>query len=159
MKLKTIILVAITLLFIGCKEDNWMDWKAQNEMWLRQNATKDNVRVSHTGLQYTVVEQGMTGRQDKPGVNSTVTVDYTGTLINGKVFDNGVGAQLVVRELIAGFAEGLKKMNQKGDYILYIPWELGYGKEGTKAAESADAFIPPYSTLIFTIHLDNYYTN
>ncbi len=158
MKTKTIILAVITLLFMGCKEDNWMDWKAQNEMWLRQNATKDSVQTTHTGLQYKVIYQGNTSLS-RPGATSTVTVDYTGSLINGKVFDSAEGASFLVSQVVAGFAEGLKKMNQHGDYILYIPWELGYGEDGTEASEAAPAFIPPYSTLIFEVHLSDYYSN
>ncbi len=159
MKVKMIILAAITLLFIGCKEDNWMDWKALNEQWMRQNATQAGVRTTHTGLQYKVINQGLTGRPDKPGTTSTVTVDYKGSLINGKVFDSAEGASFMVSQVVAGFAEGLKKMNQHGDYILYIPWDLGYGEDGTEAAETAQAFIPPYSTLIFEVHLSDYYSN
>ncbi len=159
MKVKMIILAALTLALVGCKEDNWMDWKAQNEMWLQQNATQAGVHTTHTGLQYKVVAQGLTGRPDKPGETSTVIVDYKGSLINGKVFDSAEGAEFGVSQVVAGFAEGLKKMNQHGDYILYIPWELGYGEDGTEAAETANAFIPPYSTLIFEVHLSDYYSN
>ncbi len=158
MKLKTIILVAITLLFIGCKEDNWMDWKAQNEMWLRQNATKDNIKVSHTGLQYKIIYDG-NATDAHIGATSTVIINYTGCLINGKVFDQADGVSLRVSEVVAGFAEGLKKMHVMGVAELYIPWDLGYGKDGTEAAESADAFIPPYSTLIFTVEVKSAYTN
>ncbi len=158
MKTQAIILAAITLLFIGCKEDNWMDWKAQNELWLRQNATQAGVQTTHTGLQYKVLYQGNT-TVPRPGSTSTVVVDYSGSLINGKVFDSATSASFMVSQVVAGFAEGLKKMNENGDYILYIPWDLGYGEEGTEAAETAPAFIPPYSTLIFEVHLSSAYSN
>ncbi len=159
MKVKMIILAVLTLIVVGCKEDNWMDWKAQNELWLQQNALRDSVHVTHTGLQYKVIFQGIVTRPDKPGETSIVTVDYKGSLINGKVFDSAEDVSFAVSQVVAGFAEGLKKMNQHGDYILYIPWELGYGKDGTEAAETAAAFIPPYSTLIFEVHLSDYYSN
>ncbi len=156
--IKTLLFAVVILLFAGCKEDNWMDWKAQNEMWLAQNATQSGVQVSHTGLQYKVVAQG-NPTDAQVGPTSTVLVDYTGQLINGKVFDSGENASFMVSQVVAGFAEGLKKMNVHGDYILYIPWELGYGEDGTEASETAQAFIPPYSTLIFTVHLSSAYSN
>ncbi len=152
------VLCLSSFFFTSCKEDNWMDWKAQNEMWLRQNAQQAGVETSHTGLQYKVLYQGNI-HDVKPGMMSTVMVDYKGTLINGKVFDEAKNASFLVSQVVAGFAEGLKKMNVHGDYILYIPWELGYGEEGTEAAETAPAFIPPYSTLIFEVHLSSSYTN
>ncbi len=158
MKVKLIILAALTLMMVGCKEDQWMDWKAENEMWLRHNATQSGVQTTPTGLQYKVLYQG-NPYDIKPGENSTVVVDYKGMLINGKTFDEATNSTFRVSQVVAGFAEGLKKMNIHGDYILYIPWELGYGEEGTEAAESAPAFIPPYSTLIFEVHLSSAYTN
>ncbi len=159
--MKKIILISTMLLalsFVGCKEDNWMDWKAQNELWLQQNASQEGIHITSTGLQYKVLYQG-NHTDAKIGPNSIVTVKYTGKLINGKRFDASDNAQLGVSEVVAGFGEGLKKMNVKGHYILYIPWELGYGEDGTEASETSTAFIPPYSTLIFDVEVKSAYTN
>jgi FKBP-type peptidyl-prolyl cis-trans isomerase FkpA len=81
-----------------------------------------------------------------------VTIDYTGQLINDYVFDSADGAVMQVSSVVAGFAEGLKKMNQFGEYEFYIPYYLGYGSAGT-GSEGTESFIPPYSTLRFRVYL------
>ena len=63
-----------------------------------------------------------------------------------------IPTDLYVSEVVAGFAEGLKKMNQFGEYEFYIPYKLGYGAEG-RGTEGYTGFIPPYSTLIFRVYL------
>jgi FKBP-type peptidyl-prolyl cis-trans isomerase len=57
-----------------------------------------------------------------------------------------------VSSVVSGFAEGLKKMNQFGEYEFYIPYYLGYGASGA-GSEGSESFIPPYSTLIFHVYL------
>ncbi len=158
MKIKHLLVLCFAFLLMGCQEDQWLDWKMQNELWLQHNASQDSVKTSPSGLQYKVLYQGNV-HDAKPGATSTVVVDYKGQLINGKVFDSASNASFVVSQVVAGFAEGLKKMNVHGDYILYIPWELGYGEDGNEVAETGSAFIPPYSTLIFEVHLSSTMTN
>lgn len=155
---KQIYIIAATVLTVmlaGCKQDNWLDWKLQNELFMQQPVLLDTELALYetaSGLKYQVEAQGNT-YDTKPGSTSIVTVDYTGYLINGSSFDSGKNQSFRVNNVVSGFAEGLKKMNVHGDYILYIPWKLGYGKEGSDAAEGGTAFIPPYSTLIFRVHL------
>ena len=147
-----ILLTAVTL--SGCKKDNWLDWKVQNELFMESPILLEPslpVYTTASGLKYQVEAQGNQW-DTKPGSTSVVTVDYAGYLINGSRFDGGT-AQFYVSSVVSGFAEGLKLMNVHGDYILYIPWELGYGKDGNEASEGGSAFIPPYSTLIFRVHL------
>ncbi len=159
MKIKMIILAVLTLTVVGCKEDNWMDWKAQNEMWLQQNAlSNDDIQTTPTGLQYKIIYPG-NPTDAHIGSTSTVHVGYTGRLINGKVFEQVDNTSFLVSQVVPGFAEGLKKMHVMGVAELYIPWDLGYGEEGNEAVESASAFIPPYSTLIFTVEVKSAYTN
>ena len=127
-----------------------MDWKAQNQLWLEQNKTKPGVETSSTGLQYKIIADP-NPTDAKPNVSSRVYCDYRGTLINGVQFDGGT-ATLLVSNVVEGFAEGLKKIHCHGDIELYIPYELGY-KDEEQGTEGTASYIPPYSTLIFTIHI------
>lgn len=153
MKKLLYILPLLALLLVSCKQDNWMDWKLQNEMWLEANKHNEHVQVSPTGLQYKIKEPGNT-TDAKPDDASTIVVRYTGRLINGYQFDASEGAALSMAGLVDGFAEGMKKIHAHGDIELYIPQELGYGDsiQGVEGSLSGSV-IPPYSTLIFDIHL------
>ena len=158
MKYKNILLVSVLVMFSlalgGCKKNNWIDWKVQNEAWLAANKTADGVIVTPTGLQYKVIRQGI--KSVKPDELKSVTVNYKASLITGFVFEQKDGADFSVSGLISGVAEGLKKMNVSGHYILYIPADLGYG-EDEKGAQGSSSYIPPYSTLIFDIELTDVY--
>lgn len=131
-----------------------MDWKTQNELWLEQNLLNDpDIKMTADSLQYKIVTIG--NKTDvRPQTGSTVVCDYKGRLINGYQFDasNNASFQLVKNAVIDGWVEGLQKIYNHGDIILYIPWQLGYGSEGS-GTEGNSSFIPPYSTLIFEIHL------
>ena len=155
---KTLLLFSVLLLFTACKQDNWIDWKLQNEMWLTMNAQKENVKQSPSGsgLQYTEVYAGNI-YDAMPSQSATVVVDYTGKLINGRVFEQG-SATLTVSGLVDGFKEGLSLMHVGGDAIFYIPYELGYDSE-EKGTEGGSSYIPPYSTLIFEVHLTSILEN
>ncbi len=151
MKYKAFLLFVLgTVLLSGCKKNDWMDWKAQNQLWLEQNKTKPGVETSSTGLQYKIIADP-NPTDAKPNVSSRVYCDYRGTLINGVQFDGGT-ATLLVSNVVEGFAEGLKKIHCHGDIELYIPYELGY-KDEEQGTEGTASYIPPYSTLIFTIHI------
>ena len=154
MKRLLYILPLVAVLLSGCKEDNWMDWKLQNEMWLEANAHNEGVKTSPSGLQYKILYAGNTS-DAKPDDASTVIVDYTGHLINGYEFDAADAASLQIASVVDGFAEGMKKIHAHGDIELYIPQELGYKDkaQGTEGSLSV-RYIPPYSTLIFDIHLN-----
>lgn len=153
-------LTILTFIFTSCETDNWIDWKLQNELWLEQNIANHegdpNFHVTESGLQYEVLYQGNI-TDTKPDDMSYVYCNYEGKLINDYVFDSGTEVAMSVAGVVKGFAEGLKRMNKHADYILYIPWDLGYGdgKDDTSliGTEGGTSYIPPYSTLIFTIHL------
>lgn len=157
MKKILILLAAAALLLTGCKESNWMDWKTQNEIWLKNNLTnplmyKDiPVVKTESGLQYQIVTAG-NNTDAKPNGSSTVYVDYKGWLINGYKFDSSDYTMLNLSQTVAGFTEGVKKLYPGGDIVLYIPWDLAYKEEGS-GVEGNSGFIPPYSTLVFEIHL------
>lgn len=151
MKCKVLLFLALLAVgFSACKKDDWMDWKAKNQLWLEQNKLNEGVQVSPTGLQYKIIADP-NPTDARPSAGSTVYCDYRGTLINGVQFDGG-SASFAVSSVVDGFAEGLKKIHCHGDIELYIPYELGY-KEEEQGTEGTQSYIPPYSTLIFTVHI------
>ena len=152
--MKTIKIISLLLLIVlvsSCKRDNWLDWKFQNELWLAQNAKQEGVVTTPTGLQYKCIEAGW-DKSARPDDAKIVIIDYKGQLINNYVFDEADEASMQVSSVVSGFAEGLKKMNQFGEYEFYIPYYLGYGASGA-GSEGSESFIPPYSTLIFHVYL------
>lgn len=148
---KIIRLLLLIVLVSSCKRDNWLDWKFQNELWLAQNAKQEGVVTTPTGLQYKCIEAGW-DKSARPDDAKIVIIDYKGHLINNYVFDSATEATMSVSSVVSGFAEGLKKMNQFGEYEFYIPYYLGYGPSGA-GSEGSESFIPPYSTLIFHVYL------
>ncbi len=121
---------------------------AAGEAFLAENAKKDGVTVTASGLQYEVITQG-TGAI--PTATSKVKTHYHGTLIDGTVFDSSVNRgqpiDFPVNGVIAGWTEALQLMPVGSKYRLYIPYNLAYGERG------AGASIKPYSALIFDVEL------
>lgn len=148
---KILSLLLVVLLVSGCKQNNWLDWKTQNEMWLIQNSKQEGVQTTLTGLQYKCIFAGHE-TSARPDDAKMVTIKYSGKLINGYEFDANDNYTAYVNNFVAGFAEGLKKMQEFGIYELYIPYDLGYGSKGT-GTEGSSNHIPPYSTLIFYVEL------
>ena len=124
------------------------DWKKQNEKWLADNAKKEGVQVTESGLQYKVIKEG---NGEKPAAVDTVEVHYEGRLINDTVFDSsfqrGEPIKFCLAHVIPGWTEGLQLMSPGAEYELYIPHNLGYGEQGSRGT------IDPYSTLIFKVNL------
>jgi len=121
---------------------------AQGEKFLAENKTKEGVKVTESGLQYMVVKEGDGAM---PLASSTVSVHYTGTLLDGTVFDSSVQrgqpATFPVNGVIAGWTEALQMMKVGSSWKLFIPYQLAYGDQ------SAGGAIGPYSTLIFDVEL------
>lgn len=121
---------------------------AAAEAYLKENAAKKGVITLPSGLQYEVVEEG---KGAQPGATNEVTVHYTGTLIDGTIFDSsesrGEPATFRVNEVIKGWTEGLQLMKEGAKYRLYIPAALGYGERG------AGGVIGPNAALIFDVQL------
>ncbi|MBR6508533.1 MAG: FKBP-type peptidyl-prolyl cis-trans isomerase [Paludibacteraceae bacterium] len=152
--MKKILYPLLVLLLVGfssCKKTDWLDWKAQNQLWLEQNKSNPDVKVTASGLQYKIIADP-NPYDARPSASNIVTCTYTGHLINGAQFEGGMG-YFAVNTLVAGFAEGIKKIHTNGDIVLYIPYDLGYVDEA-QGTEGTQSYIPPYSTLIFNIHLD-----
>ena len=117
----------------------------KNEKFLEENAKKEGVITLSSGLQYIILKEG-TG--ELPTLNDQVRVHYTGSLIDGTVFnsskDRGEPVLFDLQNLMPGFREALLLMPVGSKWKIFIPEKLGYG------ANSQDP-IPPFSTLIFEV--------
>lgn len=123
--------------------------KAAGLKFLEENKKNADVKVTESGLQYKVVSLG---KGEKPSATSKVTVKYTGTLIDGTVFDStdkngGEPISFGLNQVIKGWTEGLQLMPVGSKFIFYIPSDLAYGDQG------AGGVIPGGATLIFEIEL------
>ena len=122
--------------------------KEAGEKYLAENAKKEGVVTTKSGLQYKVLQEGK-GKQ--PTAKDTVMCHYEGFLIDGTVFDSSVQrgepATFPLQQVIAGWTEGLQLMKEGAKYRFFIPYRLGYGEGG------AGASIPPFATLIFDVEL------
>lgn len=120
---------------------------AEGEEFLAQNALRDGVKTTESGLQYEIIKEG---KGKVPTTADKVKVHYHGTLIDGTVFDSSVdrGEPIVfgVTQVIKGWTEALQMMPVGSKWKLYIPYDLAYG-------EREAGQIPPYSTLIFEVEL------
>lgn len=118
------------------------------EKFLKENGARAEIVTTPSGLQYEVIEEG-TGAQPKS--TDSVTVHYTGRLIDGTVFDSsverGAPATFGVTQVIPGWVEALQMMKEGAKWRLYIPSALAYGPNG------AGGVIGPNATLIFDVEL------
>ena len=118
------------------------------QQFLEENAAKDGVQVTDSGLQYEVLEEG---DGPKPSLDDTVSVHYVGTLTDGTEFDSSIArgepATFPLKGVIPGWTEGLQLMNVGSKYRFVIPSELAYGDRG------AGQTIGPGETLVFEVEL------
>lgn len=115
--------------------------------FLAKNKQKEGVVTLESGLQYKVLKAG---KGPQPGPNDVVKVHYTGSLINGQVFDSSVErgepVTFPLNGVIAGWTEALQLMPTGSKWQLYIPAELAYGANGNRS-------IGPNETLLFDVEL------
>lgn len=137
--------VVIFLVLPGNQQPSRVDQEAQ---FMEQNRNAAGVVTTDSGLQYQVLQEG-TG--PRPTINDTVTVHYTGTLLDGTVFDSSVERgepiSFPLQGVILGWQEGVQLMPVGSKFRFWIPPELGYGARG------AGGVIPPNATLIFDVEL------
>lgn len=123
--------------------------KEAGESFLAENAKKEGVNTTASGLQFEIIEAG---NGDKPTATSKVTVHYHGTLIDGTVFDSSVQrgepATFGVNQVIPGWTEALQLMPKGAKYRLYIPQNLAYGAQPHPGGP-----IEPYMALVFDVEL------
>ena len=120
----------------------------EGKKFLAENSKRSGVVTLPSGLQYEVLTAGS---GPKPTASDRVTVHYTGTLVDGTVFDSSVDrgepATFGVTQVIQGWVEGLQLMPLGSKWKFFIPYELGYGERG------AGRVIGPFATLIFEVEL------
>jgi len=121
---------------------------AEGKVYLEQNAKREGVTQTKSGLQYEVLTEG-TGKS--PKATDTVRCHYEGRLLDGTVFDSsykrGEPADFGLNQVIPGWTEGVQLMKEGAKFRFHIPYLLAYGERG------AGAQIPPYSTLVFDVEL------
>jgi len=121
--------------------------RKNGELFLKENAQRDSIIVTESGLQYKIFKKG-TGLT--PNLTDTVIVHYTGRLIDGREFEStvpsGVPMQLSLMAVIPGWQEGILLMQEGGQYRFFMPNELAYGEKGSGPIE-------PFCALVFDIEL------
>jgi len=121
-----------------------LEYLAEGKKFMEENANKEGVVTTESGLQYKVIEAG-SGKS--PGPEDQVTVHYKGTFIDGKPFDSSYKkkkpATFQVNRVIKGWSEGLQLMKEGGKSQFFIPQNLAYGSRGPLA----------HRTLIFDVEL------
>jgi FKBP-type peptidyl-prolyl cis-trans isomerase len=122
--------------------------EAEGEAFLAENAQKEGVKTTASGLQYKVLVEG---KGKSPKETDTVEVHYEGKLLNGEIFDSSIarGAPISfsLGGVIKGWTEGLQLMKAGGKYTFYIPADLAYANQGSPPK------IQPGSTLVFDVEL------
>lgn len=119
----------------------------KGKKFLTENATKEGVIATESGLQYKVNTKG---EGESPKLSDSVEVHYTGSLLSGEVFDSSVqrgkSTSFPVGGVIPGWTEALQLMKPGGKWQLFIPADLAYGANG-------NGRIGPNETLIFDVEL------
>lgn len=122
----------------------------ESQKFLKENAEKEGIKTTESGLQYEVLESGEEGAES-PVMEDTVEVHYEGSLVDGTVFDSSIErdkpAVFGLKHIIPGWQEALPMMKVGDKWKLYLPPELGYGEQG------AGGDIGPNQVLIFEVEL------
>ena len=123
--------------------------KNEGETFLAENMKKDGVKTLPSGLQYKVITEG---KGKSPNATDTVTVQYTGRLVDGTEFDSsykrGQAATFAVNGVVKGWTEALQLMKEGSKWQLFLPSNLAYGEAGTTGGP-----IGPNAVLIFDVEL------
>ncbi len=131
------------------REEEAIKNEEEAKKFLEENKTKEGVVALPSGLQYKVIKEGS---GPKPKETDSVTVHYKGTFLDGTTFDSsyerGEPVTFPLNRVIKGWTEALQLMPVGSKWILYIPPNLAYGKEGNQR-------IPPNALLQFEVELLN----
>jgi FKBP-type peptidyl-prolyl cis-trans isomerase len=129
-------------------EQKFAEIKSKGEAFLEENAKRDGVTVTASGLQYAVITAADGA---KPAATDSVTVHYRGTLLDGSEFDSSYSrnepATFALNQVIRGWTEGVQLMNVGSKFKFAIPYQLAYGERG------AGNSIGPFETLVFEVEL------
>jgi len=120
-------------------------YKVAGQAFLDENAKKEGVVTTPSGLQYKVISEGTGAKPTAP--EDTVTVKYKLSDINGKELQTNDKAVFPLNRVIPGWTEGIQLMSVGSKYTLYIPYDIGYGEKGRRPE------IDPYATLVFDVEL------
>jgi len=120
-------------------------YKTENQAFLDDNAKKEGVITTSSGLQYKIVSEGTGAKPTTP--EDTVTVKYKLSDIRGKEIQNNDNATFPLNRVVPGWTEGVQLMSVGSKYMFYIPYNLGYGERGRRPE------IDPYATLVFEVEL------
>lgn len=127
-------------------EEEYGEIKKAGEEFLKENAKKEGIKVTESGLQYKVIKLG---KGEKPTATSKVKVNYLGTLIDGEEFDKSKEPiEFAANRVIKGWTEGLQLMPVGSKFQFFIPQELAYG-----AFPRSGGKIKPFMSLIFEVEL------
>ena len=139
------LIIAATLAFSFVMAQSSLE---DGQRFLKENAEKQGVKTTPSGLQYKVLSEG-SGKS--PKATDVVVVNYRGTLINGKEFDSSYKAgqpiEFPLNRVIPGWTEGVQLMKEGAKFEFFIPSNLAYGPRG------AGGVIGPDETLIFEVEL------
>ena len=123
-------------------------YKQKNIQFMKDLSTEEGIQSLPCGIYYKVLQSGE--GKSTPTVRSIVSVHYKGSLIDGKEFDNSYKRNCPeafrLCEVIDGWQLALQQMHVGDKWIIYIPYELGYGNK-------ASGPIPAFSTLVFEVEL------
>jgi FKBP-type peptidyl-prolyl cis-trans isomerase len=147
-RLGAMLIAAFTLLAVPVHAADSALSAQANAAYLSEYAGKPGVIVRPSGLMYKILTSGFGKR---PTEFDSVTVYYSGTLINGTRFDAteaGLPATFIANQLIPGWTEALLLMREGDHWQLVIPPNLAYGARG-----AGDGLIPPNQTLVFDLEL------
>jgi FKBP-type peptidyl-prolyl cis-trans isomerase len=105
--------------------------KVEGETFLKENAKREGVKVTQSGLQYMVIKEGQGA---KPTLSDMVKIHFTGIFVDGKEFDSsqkrGGPLSVDLRRCIDGWKEGMQLMGVGAKYRFFIPSELAYDRRG-----------------------------
>ncbi|MDR1338615.1 MAG: FKBP-type peptidyl-prolyl cis-trans isomerase [Prevotellaceae bacterium] len=133
----------INQFFMKKMKEEMEEAKKEGDAFLEKNRKNDSITVLPSGLQYKVINEG---KGISPELSDTVNFKYTGTLVDGTVFDasrDDKPVKIPLAQLIPGWKEGLPLMKEGAKYVFYIPSDLAYGNSGQLAGK----------TLIFDVEL------